>query len=141
LTFLPLFIVIDALGNLPFVIPLSEGMSKPERRKIIHVVVITATTIGLVFLFFGQFTLKMMGISVGAFTIAGGFILLVLSTKYMSMGENGGNLKRGDSSYGSYWHTIESRINYYYHPTASGNSISDLHGFDTLYCEYDYPRA
>ncbi len=28
LTFIPLFIVIDALGNLPFVLSLSEGMPK-----------------------------------------------------------------------------------------------------------------
>ena len=86
LTFVPLFIVIDALGNLPFVISLSEGMTKPERRKMIHFATITATVVGLVFLFFGQFILKVMGISVGAFAIAGGLILLVLSIKYMSTG-------------------------------------------------------
>ena len=86
LTFVSLFIVIDALGNLPFVISLSEGMTKQERRKMIHFAIITATVVGLVFLFFGQFILKVMGISVGAFAIAGGLILLVLSIKYMSTG-------------------------------------------------------
>ena len=85
-TFVPLFIVIDALGNLPFVISLSEGVSKSERRKMIHVATITATAVGLIFLFFGQFILKVMDISVGAFAIAGGIILLVLSIKYMSTG-------------------------------------------------------
>lgn len=85
-TFVPLFIVIDALGNLPFVISLSEGMMKHERRKMIHFATITATAVGLVFLFFGQFILKLMDISVGAFAIAGGLILLVLSIKYMSTG-------------------------------------------------------
>ena len=86
LTFVPLFIVIDALGNLPFVISLSGSMIKQERRKMIHVATITATIVGLVFLFFGQFILTVMGISVGAFAIAGGLILLVLSIKYMSTG-------------------------------------------------------
>jgi multiple antibiotic resistance protein len=86
LTFVPLFIVIDALGNLPFVISLSEGMMKQERRKMIHIATLTATAVGLVFLFFGQFILKLMDISVGAFAIAGGLILLVLSIKYMSTG-------------------------------------------------------
>jgi len=86
LTFVPLFIVIDALGNLPFVISLSEGMSKPERRKMVHVATITATVVGLVFLFFGQFILKVMDISVGAFAIAGGLILLVFSIRYMTTG-------------------------------------------------------
>ncbi len=87
LTFVPLFIVIDALGTLPFVISLSEGMIKPQRRKMIHIAVITATVVGLVFLFFGQFILKVMDISVVALAITGGLILLVLSIKYMSTGQ------------------------------------------------------
>ncbi len=86
LTFVPLFIVIDALGILPFVISISEGMSKHERRKMIHLATITATVVGLVFLFFGQFILKVMNIKVYQFAIAGGIILLVLSIKYMTTG-------------------------------------------------------
>ena len=86
-TFVPLFIVIDALGNLPFVISLSEGMSKHERRKTIHIATLTAAIVGLVFLFFGQFILNVMGISVGSFAIAGGIILLVLSINYMLTGQ------------------------------------------------------
>jgi len=86
LTFVPLFIVIDALGNLPFVISLSEGMSRHERWKMIHIAVVVAAIVGLVFLFFGQFVLNVMGISVGSFAVAGGLILLVLSIKYMTTG-------------------------------------------------------
>ena len=86
MTFVPLFIVIDALGNLPFVISLSEGMSKHERRRMIHIAVVTAAIVGLAFLFFGQFVLNVIGISVGSFAIAGGLVLLVLSIKYMTTG-------------------------------------------------------
>ncbi|OGO22721.1 MAG: MarC family transcriptional regulator [Chloroflexi bacterium RBG_16_51_9] len=86
LTFVPLLIVIDALGNLPFVISMSEGMTEPERRKMIRTALITATIVGLVFLFFGQLILRVMNISVGAFAIAGGLILLILSIKYVSTG-------------------------------------------------------
>jgi multiple antibiotic resistance protein len=86
LTFVPLFIVIDALGNLPFIISLSEGMSTQKRRKMVHLATITATIVGLAFLFFGQFILNVLGISVGSFAIAGGIILLVLSIKYMTTG-------------------------------------------------------
>ena len=86
LTFVPLFIVIDALGTLPFVISLSEGMSRQERRKIIHVATATAVIVGLVFLFLGQFILHVLSISIGSFAIAGGIILLVLSIKYMTTG-------------------------------------------------------
>jgi multiple antibiotic resistance protein len=87
LTFVPLFIVIDAFGNLPFVMALSEGMSRGERRRLIHVATVTATLVGLAFLFFGQLILHVMGISVGSFAIAGGLILLVLSIKYILTGK------------------------------------------------------
>ena len=86
MTFIPLFIVIDAVGNLPFVISLSEGINRAERRKLINVATATAAIVGLFFLFVGQFILNVMGISVGAFAIAGGLILLVLSVQYMSTG-------------------------------------------------------
>ena len=86
LTFVPLFIVMDALGTLPFLITLSEGMSRSERRNMAHIAIATATIVGLAFLFFGKFILNVMGISVGSFAIAGGLILLVLSIKYMTTG-------------------------------------------------------
>jgi len=87
LTFVPLFIVIDALGNLPFVISLSEGILKKERRKMIHIATVTATIVGLIFLFLGQLILQVLDISVGSFAIAGGLILLILSIKYMTTGK------------------------------------------------------
>ncbi len=86
-TFIPLFIVMDPLGNLPFIISLSEGMSGRERRSMIHIAIVTATVVGLVFLFFGQFILNILDISIGSFAIAGGLILLVLSIKYMTSGQ------------------------------------------------------
>ncbi|MDD4923614.1 MAG: MarC family protein [Dehalococcoidales bacterium] len=86
LTFVPLFIVIDALGTLPVVITLGEGLTLKERRKMINVATITAIVVGLAFLFLGQFILNVMGISVGAFAIAGGLILLVLSIKLIITG-------------------------------------------------------
>ena len=86
-TFVPLFIVIDAIGNLPFVISASEGMLKPERRKMINIIVITAAVVGLIFLFLGQLILNVMDISFGSFAIAGGLILLALSVRYMITGQ------------------------------------------------------
>ena len=86
LTFIPLFIVIDPFGNLPFVISLSSDMTQPEKRRLVHVAVMTATAVGLVFLFFGQFILNMLNINVGEFAITGGLILLILSIRYMTTG-------------------------------------------------------
>lgn len=86
LTFVPLFIAIDVLGNVPIVVSLSEGMSHRERRRMIHISVTTAAVVGLAFLFFGRFILDVVGISLGSFAIAGGGLLLVLSIKYMITG-------------------------------------------------------
>ncbi|MDV2989179.1 MAG: MarC family protein [Dehalogenimonas sp.] len=86
LTFVPLFIVVDAIGNLPFVIALTEDSDKSERRRIINVGVFTAVIVGLIFLFFGRILLNAMNISMGAFSIAGGIVLLVLAIRYMTTG-------------------------------------------------------
>jgi multiple antibiotic resistance protein len=86
LTFIPLFIVINAFDKIPVIISLSEDMTKHERFKMINVATITAAIVGVAFLLFGQFILNAMGISIGAFAIAGGIILLVLSIRYMING-------------------------------------------------------
>ncbi len=86
LTFVPLFIVIDAIGTLPFILTMSEGMTTQERYRMIHIAILTAAIVGLVFLFFGQLILSLLDISVGAFAIAGGTILFVLSLTHMTTG-------------------------------------------------------
>jgi multiple antibiotic resistance protein len=88
LTFVPLLVVIDAMGNLPFVISLSDEMSRRERSLMIRNAVITASAVGFFFLFLGQLILNAMGISVGSFAIGGGIILLVLSINYMLGGRS-----------------------------------------------------
>ena len=86
LTFIPLFIVIDVIGNLPIVMSLSEGLLARQRRRVIHLAIVTATILGLIFLFFGAFILDVLNISPGAFTIAGGLILMILSLRYLTVG-------------------------------------------------------
>ena len=86
LTFVPLFIVLDAVGNLPFVMALSQGLATAERRRTIHLATLTATVVGLAFLFFGRVILGVMGISVPSFAVAGGAILFVLSVRYLTIG-------------------------------------------------------
>jgi multiple antibiotic resistance protein len=86
LTFIPLFIVIDTMGNLPIVLTLSEGMTTQARNRMIHTAILTAIVVGLIFLFFGRFILNIMSILVGSLTIAGGIILLILSIRYLISG-------------------------------------------------------
>ena len=86
MTFVPLFIVIDAFGNLPFLIMAGEDMDRRQKTKIVNYAVLTATIVGLVFLFLGQWILGVLNIEVQEFAIAGGVVLLVLSIKYMMTG-------------------------------------------------------
>ena len=88
MTLIPLFIVIDAIGDLLFLEKASEDLVRQEQRKIANIAVLTAAIVGLVFLFFGQLLLNAMNISVGAFVIAGGIILLVLSINFLVTGRS-----------------------------------------------------
>lgn len=86
LTFMPLFIVVDALGVIPLLFIMTERMTSHERHKVVHIAVATALVLGVVFLFLGKVILELMGISVGSFAVAGGLILLVLSIRYILTG-------------------------------------------------------
>jgi multiple antibiotic resistance protein len=86
LTFLPIFIAVDAVGNIPFFVSLTEDMPRTERNRVAHIAIGTAAVLGLAFLFFGTLILDAMGISVGSFAIAGGIVLLVLSIRYIITG-------------------------------------------------------
>jgi multiple antibiotic resistance protein len=88
LTFVPLFIVLDAVGTLPFVISLSESSTTKERRKMISSATVTAAIVGFFFLFLGKFILNLMGISVGSFAIGGGIVLMVLAINFTVSGRS-----------------------------------------------------
>ncbi len=87
LTFIPLFIVMDAFGVLPYVINVTEGQPPHRQHRVIHTATITAAAVGLIFLFFGRFILSAMNISVGSFAIACGIILMVFSLRYLLTGQ------------------------------------------------------
>lgn len=70
-----LFAVIDILGSIPIIIDLRKkvGHIQSEKASIISAVIMIA------FLFLGKQILKMIGIDVGSFAVAGSFILFFLA--------------------------------------------------------------
>ncbi len=86
LTFIPLFIVTDAFGSLPYVIEVTEGLPPKQQYRIIHTATVTAALVGLIFLFFGRAILSVMSISVGSFATACGIVLMVFSLRYLLTG-------------------------------------------------------
>jgi multiple antibiotic resistance protein len=87
LTFVPLFIAMDAVGNLPIFLTLTQGLEPRHRRRTVHLATLTALGVGLGFVALGRATFVLLGIEEADFLIAGGIILLILAIKYLITGK------------------------------------------------------
>ena len=87
LSFIPLFIATDAIGNIPLFVGLTESLSDKERKRVANMSVLMASIIALAFMFGGKLVFDIMGISQADFRIAGGILLLVLSTHMLVVGK------------------------------------------------------
>jgi len=79
LTFIPIFVAVDVLGILPIFISLVDSLEFSERKRVIFQSVLTASAVGLGFVFLGKAIFLIIGLLVADFKIAGGIVLLVLS--------------------------------------------------------------
>jgi len=86
LSLIPLFVAMDAIGNLPFVLSLTQDMNPAERRKTIRFAILTAFILGLGFVAIGKGVFILLGIEIADFLVAGGLILLVLSIRHLTTG-------------------------------------------------------
>ncbi|MDN3618412.1 MULTISPECIES: MarC family protein [Polaribacter] len=73
--FMVLFAVIDVIGNIPIIIDLRKKAGHIQSEK----AAIIAGVIMIVFLFLGQSLLKLIGIDVHSFAVAGAFILFFIA--------------------------------------------------------------
>ena len=81
LSFIPIFVAMDAIGVLPMFIGFTERLKPREKQKILTQSIITAFVIGVVFLFLGKWIFRILGILVADFKITGGLGLLAISLK------------------------------------------------------------
>ncbi len=79
LSFIPLFVAVDAIGVLPIFVSLTEGMEEKARTKVIIQSMCTATGLAIGFVLVGKLIFKFLGITIGDFMIAGGAILFCLA--------------------------------------------------------------
>lgn len=75
----PLFVAVDAVGVLPLFVALTEGMSAEQRRRALGQSLVTAAVVALAFIWLGRAVLRLLGITVQDFMIAGGAMLFVIS--------------------------------------------------------------
>ncbi len=76
---LTLFLVMDPLGNIPVFLSVLKPYTPIEQRKIILREMVIALIILLVFLFFGQYIMRGLGISEPALSMSGGLILFLIA--------------------------------------------------------------
>ena len=81
LSFVPLFVAVDALGALPLFLGLTSNMEPRDARRMSFRSVTTATVIALAFATLGPLLLELLGITVEEFMIAGGLLLLALAVR------------------------------------------------------------
>ena len=79
LSFIPLFVAVDAVGILPIFVSLTEGLEQKVRTKIILQSMLTAAGLAIGFVLVGKLVFKFLGITMGDFMIAGGAILFCLA--------------------------------------------------------------
>ncbi|MGB5490240.1 MAG: MarC family protein [Woeseiaceae bacterium] len=76
-----LFLVIDPFGNVPFFVSALKQVDPARRRRVIIRELLIAYVVMVVFLFFGEPLLRVLGISGPALTIAGGVILFLIALR------------------------------------------------------------
>jgi len=86
LSFIPIFVAVDSIGNIPLFISLVEHTTRKQRHKIIVDSVTTATLMAVVFMFAGKWVLQLLGITIPDFQIAGGALLFVISLRLLLPG-------------------------------------------------------
>jgi len=87
LCFVPLFVAVDAFGVLPLFIGLTQDLDRAAVPRVLRQSVITAGAVALLFLAVGSAVLRLLGITIADFMIAGGTLLFVVSMSDMLSAE------------------------------------------------------
>jgi multiple antibiotic resistance protein len=90
LSFISLFVAVDAIGNIPLFISLTENCSAKQRSEVIRSSVGTATIVAILFMFIGKWVLQFIGVSIPDFQIAGGTLLFFISMRLLLPATNKG---------------------------------------------------
>jgi multiple antibiotic resistance protein len=87
--FVTLFVILDPIAVAPIFIGLTEGNTDSERRGMAVRGISIAAVILVVFAIVGEVFLRSLGISLGAFRIAGGALLFILAIEMVFAHQSG----------------------------------------------------
>lgn len=82
-TFVAVFVLVDALGNVPIFLILTKGMEPEQTHSVVDRATIVATAVLLGFAFAGQWVLNYLDISMGSLRVAGGLLLLIIALRML----------------------------------------------------------
>ncbi len=82
-TFVAVFVLADAVGNIPIVLVLTRGMQAEQRNKVVDKAFVVAIAVLLLFAFGGKFILGYLDISMGSLRLAGGLLLLIIALQML----------------------------------------------------------
>jgi multiple antibiotic resistance protein len=82
---IPLLIIMDPLGNLPFFLLFTEQNTPSERRRMAAIASAAAWAILFFFCLTGNFVLRFFGIGLPAFQLAGGFIFFIYALQMLHL--------------------------------------------------------
>jgi len=77
--FVTLFVIVDPISVGAIFLGLSDRFSAEQRRRVALNATIIATVVLLLFAFGGEYLFRLLGISISAFSIAGGALLFLLA--------------------------------------------------------------
>lgn len=87
--FVTFLVVVEPIGVIPIFIAMTEGVSEKERRRMARKGVLIAGGIFLLFALVGGQFLRLLGISLDAFRIFGGLLLLLIALEMVFARESG----------------------------------------------------
>ena len=91
-TFVAVFVLADAVGNIPILLVLTKGMEPNQRNKIINKAILVAMPLAtifdgiavlLLFAFGGKFILSYLDVSFASLRVAGGLLLLLIALEML----------------------------------------------------------
>ena len=87
LSFVPLFVAMDAISVVPILLPLTQDLQAKDRQRVIRLALLTALGLGLGFVAIGKGIFMFLSITVNDFMIAGGLFLFLLAAKELITGK------------------------------------------------------
>ena len=82
-SFVAIFVIIDAIGNVPLFISLLEGFKEEDRRQIIKRASMIAMLTLIIVTFTGNWIFYLLNIEMYSFKVAGGILLLIISIEML----------------------------------------------------------